>query len=201
MHADVYDQFVEKLAAAAKSIVVCAPEDPATLVGPVIDDSARKTILNYVETGRKEGRVVVDIKVDELAKKGFFVGPMVIADVDRNATIAQEESFGPVVAVIKAKDFDDALDIANDTSYALTGGMYSRNPKHIERLKQELLVGNMYLNRKITGALVDRQPFGGFKMSGIGSKAGGPDYLIQFVEPRTVTENTLRTGLTSTEEA
>ena len=201
VHTDVYDQFVEKLAAAAKSIVVGAPEDPATLVGPVIDDSARKTILNYVATGRKEGRVVVDTNVDELAEKGFFVGPMVIADVDRNATIAQEEIFGPVVAVIKAKDFDDALDIANDTSYALTGGMYSRNPKHIERLKHELLVGNMYLNRKITGALVDRQPFGGFKMSGIGSKAGGPDYLIQFVEPRTVTENTLRTGLTSTEES
>ncbi len=124
---------------------------------------------------------------------------MVIADVDRNAAIAQEEIFGPVLAVIRAKNFDDAIDIANDTSYALTGGMYSRNPEHLERLRHELQVGNMYLNRKITGALVDRQPFGGFKMSGIGSKAGGPDYLIQFVEPRTVIENTLRTGLTSEE--
>ena len=176
------------------------PEDPATFVGPVIDDSARKTILSYIETGRREGRVVTETKVDELAKQGFFVGPMVVADVDRNATIAQEEIFGPVLAIIKAEDFDDAVDIANDTSYALTGGMYSRNPEHIERLKHELLVGNMYFNRKITGALVDRQPFGGFKMSGIGSKAGGPDYLIQFAEPRTITENTLRTGLTPAQE-
>ncbi len=195
VHAEVYDKFVEKLVAAAKSIVVGSPEDPATFVGPVIDESARKTILGYVDIGRKEGTVVVDTQVGDLAKKGYFVGPMIVTDVDRNATIAQEEIFGPVLAVIKAKDFDDALDIANDTSYALTGGMYSRNPEHLERIKRDLEVGNMYLNRKITGALVDRQPFGGFKMSGIGSKAGGPDYLIQFVEPRSITENTLRTGV------
>jgi RHH-type proline utilization regulon transcriptional repressor/proline dehydrogenase/delta 1-pyrroline-5-carboxylate dehydrogenase len=192
---DVYDAFVEKFAEAAKSIHISAPEDPGAFTGPVIDESARKTILGYIEKGRTEGRVVVDTDVTELASKGYFVGPLIVADVDRNATIAQEEIFGPVVAVIKAKDFDDALDIANGTSYALTGGMYSRNPEHLKRIQRELEVGNMYLNRKITGALVDRQPFGGFKMSGIGSKAGGPDYLIQFVEPRSVTENTLRTGL------
>lgn len=197
---DVYDKFLDKLVAAAKSIVIGSPEDPATFVGPVIDDSARKTIQKYAEIGRKEGRVVVETNVSELAQRGYFIGPMIVADVDRSAVIAQEEIFGPVLAVIKAKSFDDALDIANDTSYALTGGMYSRNPKHLQRVKLELEVGNMYLNRKITGALVDRQPFGGFKMSGIGSKAGGPDYLIQFMEPRTITENTVRTGLTSAEE-
>ncbi|MCG3136621.1 MAG: 1-pyrroline-5-carboxylate dehydrogenase [Phycisphaerae bacterium] len=193
--AEVYDKFIDKLVAAAKSIPIGSPDDPANFVGPVIDEGARQSILKYAETGRREGRVIYEAQIPELMKKGYFVPPMIIADVSRNAVIAQEEIFGPVLAVIKAKDFDDALDIANDTSYALTGGMFSRNPKHLERLKQELEVGNMYLNRKITGALVDRQPFGGFKMSGIGSKAGGPDYLIQFVEPRTITENTVRTGM------
>ncbi len=191
----VYDKFLAKLIEAGKSINVGSPDDPNTFVGPVIDESARKTILHYIETGRKEGKVVVDTNVADLARKGYFVGPTIIADVPRNAVIAQEEIFGPVLAVIKAKNFDDALDIANDTSYALTGGMYSRNPEHLDRIKRELQVGNMYLNRKITGALVDLQPFGGFKMSGIGSKAGGPDYLIQFVEPRSITENILRTGI------
>ncbi len=192
---DVYDKFLDKLSAATKSVAVGPAEDPANFVGPVIDDSARRTIQSYIETARKEGRVVVETHIGELAKQGFFVGPMVIADVDRNATIAQEEIFGPVLAVIRAQDFAEALDIANGTSYALTGGMYSRNPEHLDRVRRELEVGNIYLNRKITGALVGRQPFGGFKMSGIGSKAGGPDYLIQFVEPRSVTENILRPGL------
>ncbi len=119
--------------------------------------------------------------VGPLAEQGYFVGPTVFADVPQNATIAQEEIFGPVLAVIRARDLDDALRIANGTKYALTGGCYSRSPTHLETVKRRFRVGNLYINRKCTGALVDRQPFGGFKLSGIGSKAGGPDYLAQFM--------------------
>ncbi len=126
--------------------------------------------------------------------EGFYVAPHVFADVRPEATIAQEEIFGPVLAVLKAKDMAEALSIANGTQYALTGGLYSRSPRHIELVKHEFRVGNLYINRKITGALVGRQPFGGFKLSGIGSQAGGADYLLQFLVPRTITENTMRRG-------
>jgi RHH-type proline utilization regulon transcriptional repressor/proline dehydrogenase/delta 1-pyrroline-5-carboxylate dehydrogenase len=122
------------------------------------------------------------------------VGPTIFVDVDPGIELAQHEVFGPVLAVIRATDLTDALRLANDTPYALTGGVYSRSPAAIERVRQELRVGNLYINRKITGAIVDRQPFGGFNLSGIGSKAGGPDYLQQFMIPRAVTENTLRRG-------
>jgi len=137
---------------------------------------------------------VAKIPVGDLANRGHFVGPMVVVDVSPSARIAQEEIFGPVLAVIKARDLDDALKIANGTEYALTGGLYSRSPANIERVKREFLVGNLYINRPITGALVDRQPFGGFKLSGIGTKAGGSDYLREFLLTRTVTENTMRRG-------
>src|SRR5207245_6719164 len=120
-----------------------------------------------------------------LAEEGYYVGPHIFADVPPTATIAQEEIFGPVLAVIKARTLDHALEIANGTPYALTGGLYSRSPASIAQVKREFRVGNLYINRKITGALVDRQPFGGFKLSGVGSKAGGPDYLLQFLQPRT----------------
>ena len=129
-----------------------------------------------------------------LADQGYFVGPMIVADVQPRARVAQEEIFGPVLAVLKANDLDDALRIANGTAYALTGGLYSRSPANIERVRREFLVGNLYINRGITGALVDRQPFGGFKLSGIGTKAGGPDYLLEFLLTRCVTENTMRRG-------
>jgi RHH-type proline utilization regulon transcriptional repressor/proline dehydrogenase/delta 1-pyrroline-5-carboxylate dehydrogenase len=132
---------------------------------------------------------------------GFYVGPHIFTDVEPGATIAQEEIFGPVLAVLKARDFDEALEIANGTSYALTGGLISRSPAAIARARREFRVGNLYINRGITGALVARQPFGGFKMSGIGSKAGGPDYLPQFLEPRVVTENTLRRGFAPPDDA
>jgi RHH-type proline utilization regulon transcriptional repressor/proline dehydrogenase/delta 1-pyrroline-5-carboxylate dehydrogenase len=129
-----------------------------------------------------------------LAEEGYYVGPHIFADISPEARLAQEEIFGPVLVVLKASDLDQALAIANGTPYALTGGLYSRSPQHIARIRREFRVGNLYINRKITGALVDRQPFGGFKLSGIGSKAGGPDYLLQFVVPRTITENTMRRG-------
>jgi len=132
--------------------------------------------------------------INGLSDRGYFVPPTIFNGVSPEAAIAQEEIFGPVLAIIVASDFDRALEIANGTPYALTGGIYSRNPDHLEKARRQFHVGNLYINRGITGALVDRQPFGGFKMSGLGSKAGGPDYLLQFLEPKTITENTLRHG-------
>ena len=191
---EIYDQFVNRLVEAVKSLAVKPADDPGCAVGPVIDADARKRIDHYIEKGKAEARLAYATDVGELANEGYFVGPHVFADVPENASIAQEEIFGPVLAVIRAKDLDDALRIANGTPYALTGGCYSRSPDNIDKIKRKFRVGNLYINRKCTGALVDRQPFGGFKMSGIGSKAGGPDYLLQFLLPRTITENTMRRG-------
>ena len=191
----VYDAFVHRLAEAARSIPVGPPEDPETVVGPVIDADAKARILKYGALARREGRVVHAADVGPLLEKGHYVGPMIVADVSPSARIAREEIFGPILAVIRARDLDDALAIANGTEYALTGGLYSRSPANIEKAKRALRVGNVYINRPITGALVDRQPFGGFKLSGIGgSKAGGSSYLEEFLLTRAVTENTLRRG-------
>ncbi len=185
--------FLTRLLQAAASLKVGPPEDPGTAVGPLIDEEATRKVLRYVDQGRREARLVLKSDVSHL-KTGHHVGPTVFADVPPAAIIAQEEIFGPVLAVLQAAEFEEALEIANGTEYALTGGLYSRSPAHIERAKAAFRVGNLYINRKITGAIVGRQPFGGLKMSGIGSKAGGPDYLLQFIEPRTITENTLRHG-------
>ncbi|HZT80766.1 MAG TPA: L-glutamate gamma-semialdehyde dehydrogenase, partial [Gemmataceae bacterium] len=190
----IYDQFLARLVEATRSLKLAPAEDPGCGVPPVIDAEARRRILEYVEKGKAEGRLMFAGDVGPLAEEGYFVGPHVFADVPPSAVIAQEEIFGPVLAVIKARDLGHALEIANGTPYALTGGLYTRSPQSIARVKREFRVGNLYINRKITGALVERQPFGGFKLSGIGSKAGGPDYLLQFVLPRTITENTLRRG-------
>ena len=190
----VYDAFLDRLTEATKSLQVGPAELPGTSVGPVIDEAAQKRILEYIEIGKEESESVIECPVGDLADEGYYVGPCIVTDVDANSRLAQEEIFGPVLAIIKAENLDEAIQIANDTDYALTGGIYSRSPGHLQRVRQELLVGNLYLNREITGALVDRQPFGGFKMSGIGSKAGGPDYLSQFVIPINVTENTMRRG-------
>jgi RHH-type transcriptional regulator, proline utilization regulon repressor / proline dehydrogenase / delta 1-pyrroline-5-carboxylate dehydrogenase len=191
----VHDAFVARLAEAARSVPVGPPEDPETVVGPVIDADARARIEKYAAIARTEGRVVFDGDPGPLAAKGHYVAPLIVADIKPDARVAQEEIFGPILAVIRARDLDDALAIANGTPYALTGGLYSRSPAHIDRVKKSLRVGNVYINRPITGALVDRQPFGGFKLSGIGgSKAGGPDYLGEFLLTRAITENTLRRG-------
>jgi RHH-type proline utilization regulon transcriptional repressor/proline dehydrogenase/delta 1-pyrroline-5-carboxylate dehydrogenase len=190
----IHDVFLNRLVEATRSLKIAPAEDPGCSVGPVIDAEARRRILDYVEKGKREARLVYAGDVGALAEEGYYVGPYVLADVAPNAVIAQEEIFGPVLAVLKARDLTHALEIANGTPYALTGGFYSRSPANIARVKHEFRVGNLYVNRKITGALVDRQPFGGFKLSGIGSKAGGPDYLLQFVLPRTITENTMRRG-------
>jgi RHH-type proline utilization regulon transcriptional repressor/proline dehydrogenase/delta 1-pyrroline-5-carboxylate dehydrogenase len=192
--APVYDAFLERLVEATRSLKVGPAEDPSCKLGPVIDADARERILGYIEAGKKESRLAYAGDLGFLVNEGYYVAPHVFADVAPTAKIAQEEIFGPVLAVLKARDLDEALHIANGTKYALTGGIYSRSPEHLRRAEREFRVGNLYLNRKITGALVARQPFGGFKMSGVGSKAGGPDYLLQFVWPRTITENTMRRG-------
>jgi RHH-type proline utilization regulon transcriptional repressor/proline dehydrogenase/delta 1-pyrroline-5-carboxylate dehydrogenase len=191
---EVHDVFVERLVETARSLKIGQAEDPATSVGPVIDQAAFDNVLNYIRLGREEGDEVLAVDVGELAQKGYLVGPHIYTGISRGDRLAQEEVFGPVLSVLRAKSLDEAIEIANDSDYALTGGMFSRSPANLQRVQAELRVGNLYLNRPITGALVGRQPFGGFRMSGIGSKAGGPDYLLQFVLPRTVTTNTMRRG-------
>lgn len=191
----VYDQFLKRLVEATRSLRIGSAEDPGTFVPPLIDDEARQKVQQYIAVGKKAGRVVLEM---DAPQTGNFVGPVIVADVAPHSTLAQEEIFGPVLAVLRAKDFDDAMAIALDTPYALTGGLYSRSPAHIERVRQEFRVGNLYINRRITGAIVGRQPFGGLGLSGIGSKAGGPEYLLQFMEPRVTTENTLRRGFAPT---
>ncbi|HEY9780879.1 MAG TPA: L-glutamate gamma-semialdehyde dehydrogenase [Leptolyngbyaceae cyanobacterium] len=194
----IYDKFVERLVEATRSLNIGETELPSTQVGPVIDANARDRIREYIDKGKAEAEVALSIPVPE---NGYFVNPTIFTEVSPTATIAQEEIFGPVVAVIRAKDFTDAIAVANSTNYALTGGIYSRTPSHIQKAQEEFEVGNLYINRTITGAIVSRQPFGGFKLSGVGSKAGGPDYLLQFLEPRTVTENIQRQGFAPIEGA
>ena len=187
----VYDTFVERMVEATRSLNVGVAAEPSTQVGPVIDAKARDRILEYIEKGKQEAELALAMEAPET---GYFIGPVIFTNVSANATIAQEEIFGPVVAITRVKDFAEALEVANGTNYALTGGLYSRTPSHIEQAWTDFEVGNLYINRTITGAIVARQPFGGFKMSGVGSKAGGPDYLLQFLEPRTITENIQRQG-------
>ncbi|HAJ62381.1 MAG TPA: L-glutamate gamma-semialdehyde dehydrogenase [Cyanobacteria bacterium UBA8543] len=194
----VYDAFVERFVEATRSLNIGLAEDSSTQVGPVVDATARDRIREYIEKGRQEAEVALEMPAPDT---GYFVGPVIFSGVSPDAKIAQEEIFGPVVAVIRAKNFQEALDIANGTNYALTGGLYSRTPSHIEQATAEFEVGNLYINRNTTGAIVARQPFGGFKMSGVGSKAGGPDYLLQFLEPRTITENIQRQGFAPIEGA
>jgi len=191
VHNSCYDEFTQRLVEATKSIVIGPATDPGTKVGPVIDSQALDKIEKYKELGRKEGRLLVERDVRDT---GHYVGPAVFADIDVDDRLAQEEIFGPVLAVMKAESFKEGIDMANSTPFALTGGVYSRSPENIEYTRKAFNVGNLYINRGITGALVYRNPFGGHKLSGVGSKAGGPDYLKQFMVPRTVVENTIRRG-------
>ncbi|MBN1654672.1 MAG: L-glutamate gamma-semialdehyde dehydrogenase [Deltaproteobacteria bacterium] len=186
-----YDLFAERLVEATRSIKVGAAADPATFVPPVIDEDAQSSIRRYIDIGREQGEVLLEIEASE---EGAFVGPVIIGNVDRSAVVAQEEIFGPVLCLMRAKSFDEAIDIALDSRYGLTGGLYSRSPEHIERARRDFRVGNLYINRHNTGALVERHPFGGSRMSGVGSKAGGPDYIVRFMEPRSISENTMRRG-------
>ncbi|QVL33156.1 proline dehydrogenase family protein [Telmatocola sphagniphila] len=201
VHESIHDQFLHRLIEAAKSLTISPASDPGCSMGPVIDADAKKRILAMIAKGKSQSLLVYAADLGALADQGHYVGPHIFADVHETDVIAQEEIFGPVLAVMKAKNLDHALQIANGTRYALTGGIFSRSPSTLERVKKEFRVGNLYVNRKITGALVERQPFGGFKLSGIGSKAGGPDYLLQFVIPRVITENTMRRGFAPTLES
>lgn len=192
-----HDAFLHRLIEATKTLVVDDPMNPATDVGPVIDQEAAEKIRAYIEIGRQEARheLTLPIPAGLEQKTGrHFVGPTIFSQVTSHHRIANEEIFGPVLGVMRVKDFGEALKIANTPAYKLTGGVFSRKPSHIEQAKREFRVGNLYINRGITGALVGRQPFGGFGLSGVGSKAGGRDYLLQFVEPRCCTENTMRRG-------
>ncbi len=192
--ASIHDSFLARLVEVTKSVRIGPAEDPAAMVGPVIDQEARDRILRAIEKGKGEADLAYAADLGSLANEGWYIGAHIFSGMRPTASIAQEEIFGPVLAVMRASDLGEAIGIANGTPYALTGGIYSRSPANVERVRREMRVGNLYINRKITGALVDRQPFGGFKLSGIGSKAGGPDYLLQFLIPKTVTENTLRRG-------
>ncbi|HLH62482.1 MAG TPA: L-glutamate gamma-semialdehyde dehydrogenase [Ktedonobacteraceae bacterium] len=179
----VYDQVLQKVIEKTKQLAVGDVTNPEVPVGPVIDQNAMKKITDYIEVGKQEGRLVVG---GGHHGPGYFIEPTIFADVDPHARIAQEEIFGPVLAVIKARDFDDAIRIANDTEYGLTGSLYSNDPQRIEKAKEDFFVGNLYFNRKCTGALVGVHPFGGFNMSGTDSKAGGRDYLLLFTQAKAI---------------
>ena len=198
----VREEFERRLVETVESLLVGPTELPETIVGPVIDESAQRKILRYINPSpahRQMERLIsqrlYSADLGGLTDRGFFVPPTIFTGVEPMHQIAQDEIFGPVLVVMEAKDFSEAIEIANGTDYALTGGVFTRSPKHIEQAKDQFYVGSLYINRNITGALVDRQPFGGYAMSGVGSKAGGPDYLLQFMEPKTVVENTLRHGM------
>jgi RHH-type transcriptional regulator, proline utilization regulon repressor / proline dehydrogenase / delta 1-pyrroline-5-carboxylate dehydrogenase len=187
-----YNRVMERLIPAAASLRVGNPEEPGIMVGPVIDEAAYRRILDYIEIGKNEATLAYQAK--EVPPHGYFIPPTIFADVKPNVRIACEEIFGPVLSVLKVRDLDEAIEVANGTDYALTGGFFSRSPANIERVKGQLEAGNVYINRSCTGAIVGRHPFGGFKMSGGGTKAGGEDYLLQFLLPRVVTENITRHG-------
>jgi RHH-type transcriptional regulator, proline utilization regulon repressor / proline dehydrogenase / delta 1-pyrroline-5-carboxylate dehydrogenase len=187
-----YERVMQRLLPAAASLRVGNPEEPGITVGPVIDERSYQRILQVIETGKMEATLA--FQANDVPSDGYFIPPTIFTDVKPEMTLSQCEIFGPVLSVLKARDLDDAIRIANDTDYALTAGFFSRSPANIERVKAELVAGNVYINRSCTGAVVGRHPFGGFKMSGGGTKAGGSDYLLNFLVPRVVTENIMRHG-------
>ncbi|MCQ6276495.1 L-glutamate gamma-semialdehyde dehydrogenase [Bacillus sp. V3B] len=187
IHEDLYDQVLEKAVALTKTLTVDNPEKAETYMGPVIDQAAYNKIMSYIKIGKKEGKLVAGGEGDD--SKGFFIQPTIIADVDEKARLMQDEIFGPVIAFCKAKNIDHLLKIANNTDYGLTGAFISNNREHVERALKEFHVGNLYINRNCTGAIVGYHPFGGFNMSGTDSKAGGPDYLLLHMQAQTTSES------------
>ncbi len=183
----VYDEVLQKVIERARKLTIGDPAEPSTYMGAVIDEKSFNKIRGYIEHGRQEGRLVLGGETGD-GSDGYFIPPTIIADVPENGRLACEEIFGPVLAFVKARDFDHAEQIFNSTEFGLTGGLISRSRERIERAKRTFHVGNLYFNRKITGALVGVQPFGGFNMSGTDSKAGGPDYLLLFTQAKTITE-------------
>ncbi len=190
----IHDQFVSRLAQATKTLTMGPADDPTFALGPVVDDEARERIEKTVKAARARGKDHLNWDATELAKSGSYVAPALFTGLSPDDPVVTDEIFGPVLVVLPYDTFEEAIKLANRTPFALTGGIYSRSPKRIEMARQQVRAGNFYINRKITGAIVDRQPFGGFGFSGIGAKAGGPDYLPQFLIQRTITENTMRRG-------
>lgn len=198
---NIYDKFVSRLVEAAASVKLGPSEDPSCYMGPVVDKSAQAKILDYVDLAKKEGNILLAKEPPaDIAQDGCYVPMTIVEGITPDHRLAQEEIFGPVLSIMKVKDFDQAIEWANSTKFALTGGVFSRSPRRLEQARREFNVGNLYLNRNNVGALVERQPFGGFNMSGIGSKTGGPDYLVQFMDPVCITENTMRRGFAPIEE-
>ena len=193
---EVYDRFKDRLVEAARSITIADAKDPVAYLGPVVDEEAYTRLMSEISKAEQSKQVLYKSPVPA---NGYYAPITILENVKANDYVAQAEFFGPILALIKVKDLKEALEVANSTEYALTGGLFSRSPENISVVKEEMVCGNLYINRGITGAMVDRHPFGGFKMSGIGSKTGGPDYLRQFVEPVCLTENTLRRGFAPTE--
>jgi 1-pyrroline-5-carboxylate dehydrogenase len=186
VHEKVHDDLLEKVVAKTKALKVGDVRDPANSVGAVINERAQKSILEFIDVGRREGRIVAGGAAGPA--EGFFVQPTIVDDIEPRDRLAREEIFGPVLAVLKVKDFDEGIAVANDTEYGLTGSLYSRDRERLERGKRELYCGNLYLNRKCTGALVGVHPFGGFNMSGTDSKAGGREYLYLFTQAKAISE-------------
>jgi RHH-type proline utilization regulon transcriptional repressor/proline dehydrogenase/delta 1-pyrroline-5-carboxylate dehydrogenase len=192
VHRDIYEPILERLVAPTALLELGHPEDPAVTIGPVIDADAHARLLQVQRTAATRGRVRGWL--EDVPDGGWYVGPMIVDSIAPDDPQAVDEHFGPVLLAWPADSIDDALALANVSDYALTAGLFSRSPAVLSRAGNSLRAGNIYLNRGITGAVVGRQPFGGFGLSGIGSKAGGPDYLLQFCDPVAVTENTLRQG-------
>jgi 1-pyrroline-5-carboxylate dehydrogenase len=183
----IHDEFLDRLRAKVETLRVGPSEDPDNYMGPVINSQAMRSILGYIEIGRLEGRLITG--GERAPGDGYFVQPTVIAGVDRKARVFQEEIFGPVLTVVEARDFDHALELANDTEYGLTGAVFARDRAKLEKAREAFFVGNLYINRKCTGAMVGAHPFGGFNLSGTDSKAGGPDYLLQFLQAQSIAES------------
>ncbi|TGK00309.1 aldehyde dehydrogenase family protein [Leptospira langatensis] len=188
-----YETFKKRFIEALQSLKCGSPQDPSVKIGPVIDSESKERLDKLAQefSPKIASRRTVS---EEVKQNGNFVDAIIFESEDPNSPLGQTEFFGPYVTLFKAKTFENAIEIANNVDYALTGGLFSRNPKHIQYAKEKFEVGNLYINRGITGAIVDRQPFGGYKLSGVGAKAGGPDYLRQFLEPISITENTMRRG-------
>jgi 1-pyrroline-5-carboxylate dehydrogenase len=186
VHQDVYEEFCKRLTPKVAAIKIGHPKDRTNTFGPVVDGAAKRKTMEYIEAGKREGRLLTGGEPGP--NTGHYIKPTVIADVKPTAKISLEEIFGPVLAVIKVKDFDEGLAVANNTEYGLTGSVFTNNEAHKQEARRRFHVGNFYINRKCTGALVGGHPFGGFNMSGTDSKAGGPDYLLQFLQAKTISE-------------
>jgi RHH-type proline utilization regulon transcriptional repressor/proline dehydrogenase/delta 1-pyrroline-5-carboxylate dehydrogenase len=192
-----YEAFIGRLAAATQDLIIGNASDPSSFLGPVVDQEAHARITTTISSASEGLTLLAHAKAPaELFQRGNFIPPTIFRDVPSSHAVWTDEIFGPVLACAQARDFDHALDLATASEYALTGGVFSRHPYNLAKTRERFRVGNLYINRAITGAMVERQPFGGFGMSGVGSKAGGPDYLLQFMEPRVITENTMRRGFT-----